>query len=81
MATVTDKDREAAQAYWDCTKLQDMPASIAEAIAQAREEGRQEERERCDKAIADATTILVALKDDGLAKLAEAADTKIGDVV
>lgn len=61
-------------------KFQDGNCGILELIARAREEGRQEERARCVKAIDDVTAMLLALKDDGLAKLA-ATNTKIGDMV
>ena len=42
--TITDRDREyAVAAAKECNGLND----VVEAIAQAREEGRQEEREAC----------------------------------
>lgn len=67
-----DKDRKMY------LKFQDGNCGVLELIAQAREEGRQEERARCVKAIADVAAMLLALKDGGLAKLA-ATNTKIGD--
>ena len=51
--TITDKDREAAAAivneWWTGKPTPTLEQRIAAAIAQAREEGRREEREACAK--------------------------------
>lgn len=55
MADATDKDREAAAAiineWWTGKPTPTLEQRIAAAIAQAREEGRREERERCIRAM------------------------------
>jgi uncharacterized protein YehS (DUF1456 family) len=53
MTDITDKDRNKAEKILTRYELESTTVAIAEAIAQAREEGRQEMKEMASKAVED----------------------------